>query len=152
MQVPFFEQINEHYCGPAILQMVLAAYTMQVSQEQLAQEAQTPLDMHSGTELVHMISVLQKYGLQVEAAEHQTIEAVKAALEKDSIVIICYTEPVVEWGHYSIVKEVRDDTIILIDPDSRTGETSLLVEEFERRWKDPLFTKSERWAAFVSSK
>jgi ABC-type bacteriocin/lantibiotic exporter with double-glycine peptidase domain len=152
MKIPFFPQLNEHYCGPAILQMTLAAYGIEAPQERLAQEARTPLDMHSGTELVHMVAVLRSYGLEVDASQNRNIEAVVGALQKDAIVIICYTEPVEEWGHYAIVKEFRGDNIVLIDPDSRTGETSLLTEEFERRWQDPLFTKSVRWAAFVSKK
>ncbi len=64
---------------------------------------------------------------------------------------MCYTEPSWEWGHYVILTEVTNDTVILCDPDADRGACAPLPrEEFERRWRDPLFTKTERWAAFVT--
>lgn len=150
MEIPFFPQKNEHYCGPAVGQMILAAYGIESSQDALAREMKTPVTPHEGTLPKNLIATLRTHGLVVRTGQHKTLRTLAAALKRNELVLVCYTEPVEEWGHYSIVKEISDATIVLLDPDSRTGTTSMLLKEFERRWRDPLFTNTTRWAAFVA--
>ncbi len=104
-----------------------------------------------GTPVSGLIKALEQEGFTVDAAEERILNDVRDALGRKELVVVNSTEPVLEWGHYAIVEKFEGDTLILIDPDSRTGKTSMGIEEFERRWKDPLFTKANRWAAFVTA-
>ncbi|HWB34360.1 MAG TPA: cysteine peptidase family C39 domain-containing protein [Candidatus Paceibacterota bacterium] len=150
MQIPLIQQENDYYCGPAIIEMILGAYGKKITQNEAAKLAGTTEAV--GTSLDGLIDALRKEGFSIDVAENRTIDDLQHALQSDEIVIVNYTEPVWEWGHYAIAEKIDGDTVTLIDPDSRTGRTSMLIEEFERRWKDPLFTKATRWAAFVSKK
>jgi ABC-type bacteriocin/lantibiotic exporter with double-glycine peptidase domain len=149
-KIPFFRQQNSYYCGPAIIQMVYAAHGMKITQKEAGRLAKS--NGVRGTKTSDLVAVLKKPGLNVTAGERKTVATLKNALKKDAIAVICYTEPVMEWGHYAIVRKFLGNRIVLIDPDSRTGRTSMLVDEFKRRWKDPLFTKTVRWAAIVEQK
>jgi ABC-type bacteriocin/lantibiotic exporter with double-glycine peptidase domain len=146
-ETPFYRQKNDYYCGPAIIQMTLGAFGMNITQRQAAREART--DQHKGTGVRDLVEVLKRHGLRVSAGNNKNLALLKRSLKKEAVAIICYTEPLLEWGHYAIVKKFYADRILLIDPDSRTGTTAMLAAEFKRRWKDPLFTKTIRWAAIV---
>jgi ABC-type bacteriocin/lantibiotic exporter with double-glycine peptidase domain len=147
MQIPFSRQQNTFYCGPAIIKMTLGAHGMQITQKEAARRAQT--NRTHGTVPSNLVQVFRDAGFKVRAGERQNLKTVAKALEKDAIVIVCYTEPIMEWGHYAIVKEISDGKVKLIDPDARTGRTAMLIPEFNRRWHDHLFTHTTRWAAIV---
>ena len=149
--IPFFKQLNEHYCGPAILQMILATEGIKRSQHQLAKEAKTPMHPEAGTELKHIISVLRTYGFRVRAGNNKNLATLKKELAAGSIVIVCYTEPVWEWGHYSLMRDIQKDKVLLIDPDISTGKRSFDIAEFKLRWKDKKHTNTIRWGAFVTA-
>ncbi len=153
--IPFFRQINEHYCGPAVLQMTLAAQGIKVSQKKLAKEAHTPMTRHSGTELKHMVSVLRAHGLRVRGGNRKSLADIRAALKTKAIVIVCWEEPEFYGGHYVIVRGIEKGEIVLQDPDEKPPkETDLRypVRIFSKNWKDDIYTKSLRWAAFVTAK
>lgn len=146
-KIPFYPQNNEYYCGPATLQMTLAAFGIKASQQTLAKTART--NSKKGTSVLNMIRTLRSYTLHVQAGNLSTLGQIKKFLKKEGVVIVCYTEPVLEWGHYIIVETVTETRVRLIDSDAPTGRTLLPLQEFKRRWRDPLFTKTIRWAAFV---
>lgn len=149
-KIPFFKQKNDYYCGPATLQMTLAHFGVKVSsQDELAKAAKT--NKKTGTSALNLVRALRLYKMGVRAGNGKTLPALTQALHEDKVVIICYTEPILEWGHYAIVERITDKRITLIDSDARTGKTSLMLDEFMQRWHDPLFTKTKRWAAFVSA-
>jgi ABC-type bacteriocin/lantibiotic exporter with double-glycine peptidase domain len=147
MDIPHVQQENDYFCGPAIIVMVLSAYGQKISQQEAASLARTNEEV--GTSIEGLVSTLGVKGFSVDAAENRTINDILAALKKEQLCVVCYTEPVLEWGHYALVETLAGNEITLLDPDSRTGKTSMVLEEFERRWKDPLFTKTLRWAAFI---
>lgn len=149
MQIPFFKQINEHYCGPAILQMVLAAYGVETSQEALAEEIGKENIFERGTTPEELVAVLSKHRFKVDAKNLRDIAEVRDALEEGAIVVTCYTEAVWEWGHYALIRDISDTHVMFIDPDTEDGNVALPLREFEQRWKDPKFTNTVRWAAFI---
>jgi ABC-type bacteriocin/lantibiotic exporter with double-glycine peptidase domain len=147
MRIPFYRQQNSFYCGPAIIQMAVGAFGTRITQKEAARRAGTT---HThGTKTAALVRALKSFGLRIEAGNNKNLSLLRRALTQGSIVVVCYTEPILEWGHYAIVKEFRGKNIILIDPDARTGKTSLRIEEFKKRWKDPLFTRSVRFAAII---
>lgn len=99
-----------------------------------------------------MVQTLRDNGLLVHAQNNRTISALNKALRAGEAVMVCYTEPILGWGHYAIVRKITDKKIFLLDSDSETGNTTLLLKEFKRRWHDPMFTKTTRWAAMVGTK
>jgi len=129
--------------------MILAALGIRSSQPTLAKAAKT--NKKIGTSPSNLVKVLRQHKLPVRAGSNRTLKEIRQALRAGEIVIICYTEPILEWGHYALVRSITEKHIHLLDSDARTGKTTLLLGEFKRRWHDPLFTKTVRWAAFVSA-
>jgi len=129
--------------------MVLASRGIRDTQRAIAAKARTT--RKSGTSTKGLVAAVRSYGLTVKSRENMNIGDIKRALAKGSIVVVCYTEMQLNWGHYAIIIGFRGDSIRLIDPAERLGTiVDIDVKEFVRRWRDPLFTKSNRWAAFVS--
>ena len=150
-RIPHFHQRNNYYCGPAAVQMVVAAFGKRATQGEIAAVAGTT--KKNGTSTLGLVKTFKSFGLKVEAGNDKKISDVQRALAKGAVVIVCYTELHWNWGHYAIVAGVRGKTIKLIDPAESLGTTvSLRIEKFAARWNDPLFTKSRRWAAFIYSK
>ena len=150
-RIPHFHQRNNYYCGPAVVQMVLAAFGKRATQGEIAVLAKTK--KKSGTSTRGLVKALKSYALVVKTGNDKKISDVHHALAEGAVVVVCYTELHWNWGHYAVVADLRDKTITLIDPAEPLGTTlRLSVAEFTKHWKDPLFTKSRRWAAFVYAK
>lgn len=147
MKIPFVRQKNDYFCGPAVLAMALRALGIRATQQEAARRAGTT--KKNGTSAKGLIAALKSFGVRAEAGNRKTFADIKQALKKNRIVIVCYTEKHWDWGHYAVVKKIGTKTIQLIDPAERHGKSAVAIVEFKKRWKDPLFTKTVRWAAFV---
>jgi ABC-type bacteriocin/lantibiotic exporter with double-glycine peptidase domain len=142
-------QHNDYYCGPAVLQMVGAAFDKHLTQHEAAQLAQTTAE--TGTSTKNLLRALEHIGLTVRAGDNQSIADIKAAQAAGDLAIVCFTERSYDWGHYAVVDTVTDTHVSLIDPaETQEEHTPFTIQEFEERWKDPLFTHTDHWAAFVS--
>lgn len=135
--------------------MVLFAHGKRVTQRTIAQHAKTDKKFgrsthkETGTSPVNMLATLKSFGLKVRGGNRQTITAIKKALQKNQIAIVCFTERYYRWGHYAIVLRFRGKEIVLLDPDAPQGKDEpMSSKEFQERWKDVAF-KTNRWAAFV---
>lgn len=155
-KIPFSRQRTEYYCGPAIMQMVLAAYGIRATQRQLAEQAKTDkafgraTGTETGTSISNLITTLKLYGAKVDAKNHRTIVEIKQALKSNKAVIVCFTERHLNWGHYALVIGFTGKYIKLLDPAEQGGAGEpMTIQGFKRRWNDPLHTKSIQWAAFV---
>jgi ABC-type bacteriocin/lantibiotic exporter with double-glycine peptidase domain len=149
MQVTHRRQQTDYYCGPAVLQMVGTAFDKNITQHEAAQLAQTTVE--TGTSAENLVQALEHLGLTVRAGNNQSIADIKAAQAAGEIIIICFTERSYNWGHYAVVDTITDTHVSLIDPaESQQDHTPFIIQEFEKHWKDPLFTKTDHWAAFVS--
>ena len=152
----FRRQRTNYYCGPAVLQMVLAFFGIRKTQRELARLAKTDKESgraygaETGTSIKNMVATLRKLGLKVEANNYCTLTDIKLALRQNKVPIVCFTERRLNWGHYAIVMGFRGTYIELLDPAEPRGDGGpMTITEFKHRWKDPLFTKTTRWAAFV---
>lgn len=131
--------------------MIFAAHGIKMSQTKIAKEMKTPLTMHEGTKPERMVHMLAKHGFGVQAGQRKKISDITHALNQNVIVVVCYTDPFDQYGHYVIVKSCTKSRIVFIDPDRYMGRFSLPAKKFESLWKDPLFTKTVGWAAFVTA-
>ncbi|MBP9710925.1 MAG: C39 family peptidase [Candidatus Pacebacteria bacterium] len=154
----FKHQRTEYYCGPAILQIVLAAFGIRKTQRELARLAKTDKEFgrasgkETGTSITNMLRVLRSFGLHVDAGNNMTIVQLERALAQHKIPIVCFTERQENWGHYSLVSGFKNGYIKLLDPAEPQGKGKpMTVAEFKTRWRDPLHTKTVQWAAFVSA-
>ena len=147
--IPFFRQRTGAYCGPAVMQMILRTHGMKATQDALAREAKTVHE--TGTSIANVVKTLRKHGFTVDAAHGRSVADLKRALIRGWIVIVCFTERASDEGHYAIVLGFKGKHIVLHDPAQHLGKHApFTIKEFETRWKDRLFTRSRRWAAFVA--
>ena len=142
-------QRTDYYCGPAVIQMALRLRRIRITQKEAARLART--NKKVGTRPQSLVAVLRSYGLRVRGGNNRTLAEVRAALKRGEAVIVCYTERHWGWGHYSLVRSADLARVELIDPAESARVSAMTTMEFRRRWKDPLFTKTVRWAAFVGN-
>jgi|SRR3989344_2657963 len=143
-------QIHDYFCGPAVIVTVLSSYGIRTTQKKAARLART--NKKTGTSTRGLLSALRSFGVRVRGGNGQTLGGIRRAIRANMISIVCYTEPHENIGHYAIVLGFRGGNILLLSPDER-GQTPVAMpqKEFQERWKDPLFTHSRRWAAFVDA-
>ena len=152
MAIPFFKQITKDTCGPAALQMALAAHGMRVSQRLLTKQAKTPTHQNFGTTTKNMMLVLKQYKILATAKNRNGLKDIIKALGERKIIIVCYSERETNAGHYALLTKVGKKFVTLLDPAYKNGTVpKLSIEEFILRWKDRRYTKTLRWAAFVQS-
>src|SRR3989344_9346488 len=99
--VPFYLQDNAYFCGPAVIQMVLASFGIKRSQAQLAKKART--NDETGTTTRALIRTLRAEGLLVSGSDHSTTDQPRRALTAGRVVIVCFMDPDDEVGHYAVV-------------------------------------------------
>lgn len=138
----FQKHENPGWCGPACIQYVALLEGLHYTQSQLARILQTTHE--DGTSHEHMISGAKFIGLKVARIEGQRIEALAEILPQYHIIVNWMDGPNdADDGHYSILKEVKDDMVTL-------GDRVMKMEEFEKKWYD--FEKEsrvDRWAMIV---
>lgn len=148
MKFRLSHQINDHYCGPAAAVTVLRAFGIRATQRTIARIAHT--NKKVGTSTKNLVFALRSFGLTVEARNKYSVRDLQRAFKEGEATIVCYTEPKQHEGHYAVLAGFRGENILLLSPDELGyGPISMPIKEFESRWKDPLFTKTIRWAAFV---
>jgi len=131
MQVAHVFQENEAYCGPAVVQMVLASFGITKTQQEIATELET--DMVEGTSAKELEAFFVKQGLKVERKNDATWSDLEAALTK-GLVIAGYIEQDGD-PHYGVVREVGEESVVLADP-WRGDNFTLSKQEFLERWVD----------------
>jgi ABC-type bacteriocin/lantibiotic exporter with double-glycine peptidase domain len=146
MPVKFYKrQLNSYYCGPAVMQLVLRARNIRITQKQLATEATTT---EIGTSPSNLVATLAGYGLSVQAAQKQTLSDIARALRAGKHIIACITDE--GEGHYILPVKVTRGTVEYIDTLHRARVRTVSRREFLAVWHDPLLTKTYRWAAYIS--
>jgi ABC-type bacteriocin/lantibiotic exporter with double-glycine peptidase domain len=131
MNVAHVFQENDAYCGPAVAQMVLRRFGVELTQTRIAKELET--DMVVGTSAKELKKFFEKHGLKAERKNDAEWSELTAALEQ-GVVIVGYIE---QGGdpHYALVRAVSDREITLIDPTH--GDNFILAkDEFLRLWVD----------------
>jgi ABC-type bacteriocin/lantibiotic exporter with double-glycine peptidase domain len=146
------EQISEHHCGPAVIEMLLENLGVEVTQEQI-------------TEAAAAAKTIAEHGTRVDQLARAVNELAPLARlwykEKASLADLRYVleeakYPVgVEWqgifdddpeeldddyGHYSVIAHIEDerDELIVMDPYKDFVDQSRIIKLslFVRRWWD----------------
>jgi predicted double-glycine peptidase len=133
LDIPFFKQDTDYTCGPAALQMAFLFLGTFTSEKKLAKVARTNSEI--GTTHRGMIDTALKQKFYCYVNKNSTINEIRHFVRLSFPVIIDYTEPSSDTGHYAIISGYQDRHVILNDP--WNGEGFKLSEaEFVSRWYD----------------
>lgn len=132
IKVQPFEQ-SKGLCGPASLKILLSYFGKNYTEEQLAGLGGATQD--SGTEHEGMISAIKELGGFVFVKEEGTIEELEYFIKEEKLPII------IGWfdkdgDHYSVVVNITDKNIIIVDPATNEPERWIDREKFSNIWFD----------------
>ncbi len=148
LNIPFYKQDTGYTCGPASLQMAFSFLGKFKSESALTKEAKTNKE---GTTHEGMIETALREKFYCYVNEGSSIEEIKYFVHLGLPVIVDYTEPSGEDGHYAVMSGYQDGHIILNDPWNGKG-FKLPEKEFISRWYDDhkLNHRCERWIMVLS--
>ncbi len=129
----FLRQERDYWCGPACVQMLLAADGRRVSQATLAGHLHT--NARAGTSRRHLVRGLRMFGLAVAVTRAGTL----ARLAQHLPAIVNYQASDGE-DHYAIVLRLTTQQVIMHDP-WHGPNYRLSRRAFLQRWKNPKLRK-----------
>ncbi|KKU15087.1 hypothetical protein A3D55_01265 [Candidatus Jorgensenbacteria bacterium RIFCSPHIGHO2_02_FULL_45_20] len=120
-------------CGPASLKILLSYFGKLYSEEKLAQLAQATLD--NGTEHNGLVAAIKSTGGYCFAKEEGTLDELEYFVKKEKLpVIIGWFDS--DEDHYSVVVNITEKNIIIVDPATNEPERWLDREKFNKIWFD----------------
>lgn len=129
----------EHYlqsaglCGPASLKILLSSFGKSFSEAELAQLAQATIDQ--GAEHEGMIAAIKAINGYVYAKDDGTVEELGYFVRKEKLpVIIGWFDQ--DGDHYSVVVNITDKNIIIVDPAKNESQRWLDKSTFPNIWFD----------------
>lgn len=132
MTLPYARQLNDYYCGPAVVHMMLQVGGITKGQHHLSRKLKT--HPKSGTSPTSMMRVFREHGFRVSSRRAASLVQVKRELDKNTPVIILYIEPSSDEGHYSIITKLDHRTVTMHDP--WNGHNFRVTRPvFLRRWR-----------------
>ena len=146
MNIPYFKQEVDYFCGPASLQMAFAFFGKTISQTEIASQAGTTKE--EGTDNDKLVKVAQEAGFRVSTKELAALEDIQSYLTQNIPVIVNFIEPTDEEGHYAVVVGIDDKDIILNDPWNGPN-FSIPKADFVNRWHSTN-NQHTRWLMTVS--
>lgn len=118
------------FCGPASLKAAMEQYGIFVSMEEIGKIVGCD---ENGVEAEALVEGAKKFGLDAYFEDNVSVEKIKEMVNKDIPVIVDWFKE--DDGHYSVVIDVNDTELQLMDPE--TGEKVWMVwEEFVPTWFD----------------
>lgn len=150
LKIPFYKQDMDYTCGPASLQMVLSFLGDFKSEKSLSEEAHTDRDV--GTKHNAMIETARREGFYCYVNNDSSWNEIKSFLTEGLPVIIHFTEPQGEEGHYAVVVGFEKGEIILNDP--WNGKNfKMAKKEFLPRWRGSQGShRYKKWIMVISDK
>jgi len=150
LPIPYHSQKTDYNCGPASLQMVFGYFKSFHSQSELAKLVRTTPEVGTGHQ--HMIEAAIKNGFHCYVNEDSTIHEIKHYLNTKLPVIVNYTEPSWDEGHYAVVSGYTPFSLVLNDP--WNGKNfKMSFKRFLSRWHDHWEHKTyHHWIMVISKK
>lgn len=144
----YARQRTEYSCGPASLKMVFGFLGDKKSEKSLRKKART--NKISGTKHKWMIKTATQEGFHCYANSNSSLHEIKHFLVLGLPVIIDYTEPSQNIGHYSVIIGYKKNKIIMNDPWNGKDFT-ISEKKLANRWHDTI-TRSNGWIMVISKK
>jgi len=118
-------------CGPASLVSLLGFYGLEKTEQELAELCGT--DLQKGTSNQKLISALQNLGVNVLASENGTWEVLQNLIMRNVPALVGWQSE--KEDHFSIVTDISDDEVTLMDPE--IGQFKKIAkDEFMANWWD----------------
>ena len=153
-----FKQLGPGYCGLACCQTALDYFGIEVNQKMLVSVMglEDEASIYFGVSPETIVSLLSKsFGLEALTGNRTPYDFLTRS--DDGLVLVVYQKEdhiffEKEVGHYSIVADCDESTVVLADPEN--GYPDLVWherEEFEHNWWDASVTgvMYDRWALKV---
>ena len=156
-------QENPAWCGPAVIQMILAVSDSDIEnpQPEIAGEVCLPW---WGTAQEMMFAYLSRFFGNIDFKDNASIEDIKQRLNSGYTVVVNWwdnldaSEESPEDGHYSLIVDYDDEaqTLTLADPISSRGIWRIAQKDFENLWFDFLDPQRKKqvkgWMLWVDPK
>lgn len=140
-------QEKKGWCGPAVIQMVLSACGIKLTQGEISRDV---YKSWWGTTPQMMLAYLSRFFKIVNYKRNSKISDISYHLNKDHIVVVDWWDDldVEPDGHYSVVVDYDKKTkeVLLADPSrSRKGIWKINAKEFNSKWWDTLDIHGRTW-------
>lgn len=120
-------------CGPASLRILLSHFDKNYSEEDLAKLCDATKEY--GTEHDGLIKGAKAIGANVFAKENGTIEELKYFIKEQKLpVLFGWFDK--DGDHYSVIANITDKNVIIVDPAAKAGKRQLDIKEFPQIWFD----------------
>lgn len=132
---PFLQ--SKALCGPAALKILLSYFSKDFTEEQLATLADATIE--SGTEHEGLMQAAKAAGGYVFSKEEGTIEELEYFVKEEKLPVIIgwFDNSGAYWGdHYTVVANITDKNIIMVDPAVDDPERWVDREKFPGAWFD----------------
>lgn len=147
IEVPYYKQSTVYTCGPASLQMVLAYYGYQDSEENLLKLLNT--SSQDGTWRVRMYETAVNLGFHCYVNNEASLSEIDFFLDLGIPLIIRFIETDNDEDHYGVIVGSTHSSLKIHDPWSGP-EIELSKKDFENRWICYEIGNCKRWLMAVS--
>lgn len=128
-------------CGPASLKIALAYFGRHHSEKML--ERLCHAKPETGTDHADLVAAARRLGATVFAKANGTLEELyEAAHVRRLPAIVGWFSPTdpkrpePDEDHFSVVAQITEKKIVLMDPEKESGTTELTLKQFEEQWWD----------------
>ncbi len=132
-QPTFFQQETPYSCVPACLKMVLSAFGIEATEDDLRQRSLTTL---WGTRASDVVACIKSFGLEAEAMRDATQANIREWLQQGLFpILLIDLRPIHnEVGRHAVVaEEIVGRQLIYLDP--LIGRRTVELDLFEQAWQ-----------------
>ena len=119
-------------CGPASLKIILDYYGVFASEKKIAKIAGATKE--KGCSIEGLIRAAKHFGFKTYLKKEGSFSELKSFVKKEIPVIINWF--LEDDGHYSVLADIDNNRIVLIDPSLKKGKREIPLEKFLRIWFD----------------
>lgn len=147
-----YQQKTQWTCSAACLKAVLAHYGIKIPE--LVAIDLVRAKKNKGAETDQITRAAHKLGLDAFEYSFRSLEQAKLLLD-DDIPIICDIQSFKHRGsgHYVVLTKIDENSVEIMDPNTKGNWRKLSLEEFDSRWWDramkPPHKKMLRWGTII---
>ncbi|OGM15022.1 hypothetical protein A3D84_02000 [Candidatus Woesebacteria bacterium RIFCSPHIGHO2_02_FULL_42_20] len=141
-------QQKSDWCGPAVIQMVLAAGGIRATQAKIAKDVFLPW---WGVTQQAIYAYLSKYFKSLNFKSNGTIADLTKRLKEGKVIIVNWWDDLEglddEDGHYTLLLDVdkKNKKVVLADPSEGRGIWKMDIKKFRNHWYDSLDLHRKKW-------
>ncbi len=131
INIPHFRQ-TPGLCGPASLKMLLEYYGKIFTESELTDLCGATVER--GADHEQMLTAVRRIGEEPIDKEDATFDDIRNYVDKGIPVILGWWSE--DDDHYSVVCDIDDETITMMDPQLDEGLLVMPLAEFDKIWYD----------------